>query len=367
VLNTIILGVGVILAPLFLKFHGENDTIRMSKDIFFCFYAVFATVSLKKVTNIRLYYKVLLVAFLFVSFFNAFNIFYARSWFQVVMVQFATLLAFSAFSGYEVRLKSALLNFVAISGIIQSVIMIGIYYNLNPEAYVLSFFYENLEYSHKSLAPSAAGSLGHPNLSGAFASIAMGAILRRKWVYCLPVFLIALYLGNSAMPILTAIAVIFSYFYKKTKLDNLYPYIITMVIGSYFILNGFPEGFLSSQNRHHFWEIAISKTNMLFGNGLGSFPSVFSKIAFNGEYFMQAHSEWVELYYAYGLIGIGLVIAFFLPIIRNIKDKIIYAMMMGVFINCYGNFFFHIGALSFLGLIVMAMAYGENNVEIMER
>lgn len=226
-------------------------------------------------------------------------------------------------------------------------------FNIKPYRIYVNLF-QNITVKSTHHISHVAGPLGHPNLSGAYLALSIPALLNYKKFKTVGFSFLAIYFCDSAMPIVTALAIISYYFWIKSGFNREAPFYIFLILGviSFFTgING-----LDNQ-RFAIWEKALSLDfNWLIGGGVGFFANNYPVSTVKHE-----HSEFLAVFMSYGIIGLGLFLALFKRAIRASSPSVT-AGLFGVFVNSYGNFPFHVSVLSLVSICYYVICLKESEV-----
>jgi len=173
-----------------------------------------------------------------------------------------------------------------------------------------------------------------------------------RWIYALPVILIALWHAMTTTAFVAAAAgtLVFlaaSYGWKRKA---------TWIVGSLIIALAFYYAFsvhsILTNDRVELWKTAIGNyqlvwQNLIFGHG----PGVNSGRNYS------LHNEYLQVFFEYGLVGAFLVVGFVMTAYRG--SKILFASFVTIAVNCIGNFPLHVATTGFLIMIVLALMERE--------
>lgn len=320
--------------------------MRLTKDIMFCMLIGMSVFSFGLKQNI-----IALIlgcySFLFI------DVYAAHALHQVVMVSFGLLL-FSQVYSHGIN-RDIFEKYLLWIGLAQAAWFIAHYFGIDPKDYISrilgphgpDYVLQNHQWIEKSLVKQPiVGSLHQHTISGVYMIFSIPMAIKNKWPFLL--LIPGIYLSNSTMVQISCLICALSYFVKNTKL-LIAP--ITMMI-SLFLVNlkyNFAEWF-SGQGRLVVWKWCIGEFKWI-GNGLGYLSNHFPVTMNEG--FAQIHNEYLEFIYAYGLILIPILIYIILKIIKS-EHSLLKCSLIGLMVNCMGNFPFHISGLAMVGLILLA-------------
>lgn len=336
----IFLGAALVAAPFFIK-AGVRTTTVLSQEWFFALVTFLGLMLFGAKANHRI--KVLGVMVFLIAF-TAINPFGLFQYFQLMMscagVAFIALV-------YANR-KSLNLDFLAkcfgLICLIESGWIILQYFNFDLHSEWIQF----LSPSYKAIKLNGGelyGSLGNINHSGALIACTLPFLRPRYWI----IPSIALYLGNSTMPVICAmVAVISLYSYRKEFYLPIINAGIVLLIAAIGLFNGLihSASFFHDNGRVQVWKLMFQDVGYQFwGKGFGYISELFSRNVINEQRFYQAHNEWLELYVISGLLGVGVGIYLILPVFKNKGNSAINACLISLLVNSLGNFTFHLAPL----------------------
>lgn len=203
------------------------------------------------------------------------------------------------------------------------------------------------------------GSLGNPNHSGALIACLMPFLP----FALLPVPIVALFLLKSALPVVCAfIGMVALYSYQKGSYRAiLWATCALFVAGCALVAGLIPKGsYFSDTGRIEAWvEILKTAGFTLFGHGLDFMPMTFAKTIINGQRFVHAHNELIDLYVAGGLLSSAVALYLILPVFKNKGNPAINACAISLTVNAPGNFTFHIAPLFMVFGLCYALQLSE--------
>jgi len=212
------------------------------------------------------------------------------------------------------------------------------------------------------------GAFSHPNLTGAYIAMCLPVFFRRAFLPYILLPIGAILLLKSALPILTAVVGTIIYISCTYKLDLKRTMAsVVSAICSLTILCHWPmtqKYFVWFKNNGRFpvWEDTISwmtGLDVLIGRGLGyfydQFPRTFTR---HGQAFQQAHNEFLEIYIAFGLIGVVLFLYTLRPVFKH-KDPVLIAGILASLINMVGHFTLHVAGTALVAIIYYSQLFKE--------
>lgn len=213
------------------------------------------------------------------------------------------------------------------------------------------------------------GPLGQTTLTGALLACSLPAFFRKKWFWLLPVVFSGIYMCHSAMTTIASIAAVGAFlllsFQNRLKW-NLWVYIALLLlpVGVIAYFNGGHGAFFDDQLRFSAWSAALGDmdfVDVLFGKGTGwthnNFREVFNvKPAWN-----KLHSDYLQAFYEWGLVGIILLAIMAWPvIIRRNGDARFGAVIAAFAVNAVGNFPAHLSPIMLIVSISIAVYIKED-------
>lgn len=332
-------GAVLLLHPFFLVISTHKETLRIGRDLYFLIAAIIGSflIAPKLGKDILIPAGLLMLVSVFSAEFlsTGFGHYSYSHVYQLSMFGAGLL-----FLGQTHRLN--LNTFICISTIVSSFFMVTDYFNFDAIRFLSSFS----KYSVRG--PNIiTGLLSNKNLSGAYIAMGLPCLLGGKYKKFIPLAAVAILLSDSIMPAITAVAGVFYYFFPKRWLY------FTSLAGIAVIYFYLPHeaGDISS-GRFLIWDQALAVFHSpLAGNGLGWFNQVFHLLRrpLGETNVLQAHNEILEVYFAFGVVGLGLLFYVLKSATRSL-NRIASAGLFATFVNCLGNFTFHISPLSLIGV-----------------
>jgi hypothetical protein len=355
---TLILGLGLLLAHFVIRLDPFISAFKPAKEIFI-YLVIFLTVFFYKPKfKIRAEIFFGLIFLLIFAYLNTeiFAQIYFWTQFQAVSMM---ILLFVIVSKSYIRRK-ILFHFIALSCVIESFWCLGESLDFDNYNFILNAF--KLGLSSPLTKTFASGSLNQPNLSGAYIAISSAFLFNSWWIIFLPFAMFAT-IETSDLPVATFLFVLTVFMARReNKIPKKALFLAWLIPAILFLIFGFPNNL--DNGRYPVWEAIIKNNdNYLLGNGLGHFAMFFHQtfLPEMGVIFRNAHSEILECYYDFGLLGLSLVSYLFYQIIKYQNNRILIASIFGIIFNCYGNFTFHSIQLSYLCVIILALSHKKND------
>lgn len=214
------------------------------------------------------------------------------------------------------------------------------------------------------------GTLGNNNFLAAYLAISLPFFFRKTghfsfmgrdipfgWFYAVPVILFILYKSSTTSAVVPAIIASAWFFKDKLTKRELYLAIggAALVIIAYACFQHTP---FYENPRWKDWmsaiqQVSISPWTLIFGMGPGA--------GWGKGYPM--HNEWLQFFHQYGIIGAALMGAFAYRIFRVdlfiIQNKILFASMLVIVINMFGNYSLHLAPSAFLIILIAGLIERE--------
>lgn len=202
------------------------------------------------------------------------------------------------------------------------------------------------------------GSLGHPNLSAAMIAITVPSLFRLGFWRYVPFAVVALLLTKSSFGIGTFVITMAFWSFGSIGM-------LTTLAGALgvFIYGHFYGGFFSNNNRADVWLDSISLffkqdlLSVIFGNGLGWFPSAFNSSFNYDSTYNHVHNEYLEVLFSFGFVGLFLLLFIVISFLRMNAPKYLKASFIAITFNCLANFPFHVGSLAATSILVAATIF----------
>jgi len=369
-------GVGLLTSLFYLRMSDVSDLRLIKIGLFLGFsFLSFIIFGFKERTHKTNAIVPTFAVISFLSFVNQHNYYSLAVITQFICLNVAFLLCMQMLG--ELRdcfKKEVILNFIAVSCVLQALWFILNNKGIDPYLYILQMqgyqFQKILVGSGKLLTPSSVdyanvvGSLGQQTLSGAYLAASTPALFRKKWNYTLPIILYALYLSGSAMTWIAFCFCSLSYLFLKGHISKrilIWSMPVFLVL-SYTLWDHL--GFFDDQRRFMVWSKTMewmSGPSIIWGKGLGYFFDNFNTFMPLSPKWVYAHNEYIDLYVAFGLIGLfyfSAVMSYIAYIAKH--EPIFSSIMVAILINAAGNFPLHVPAISLLFIISFSAVLNYN-------
>jgi len=178
------------------------------------------------------------------------------------------------------------------------------------------------------------GSMSNVNHAGALLAMCAPFLFNRKFLWLTPIYAIGVYLTASTAPVLAIIGAILIYLINSNKWRELLLLIAPFVA----LLSASIVPYFVSNARTEVWEHTISKISLLrhlHGHGIAHFAIYAKKYSPGVETFRQLHNEFLEFYFAFGIIGLILFKKLWFELIQD-KPKEMQAALMSVLMGHKG-------------------------------
>lgn len=233
-------------------------------------------------------------------------------------------------------------NLICISAILQGVVGLCQLWGFFPVMTVLRHFAEVK--TQIGIGPSTGiiGTLINPNFFAAYMVITAPFFMRKWW--CLG---LVLTLGLVAMEhtstAVVALAVGSVYYFRNKWVT------IGAIAGALAFVLHFDFKIFTVNARYVWWMDVIKRTAYpIWGMGPGTFTG----------YNFPIHSEWVELFYRYGLVGVSLAVAYMVSIFNT--NRVLSTALVIAAVNCLGNYPMRLAPSAILIVVIMGLLEREN-------
>jgi len=275
-------------------------------------------------------------------------------------------------SGFVKGDKKVIFNAVSIGVTIQSIWVLCQYFGVQPLHEIFQLFGWTLH--HDNLNNGLVGSITQQTLSGASIAISMPVLFRRRWIFLLPISLIAAYLTLSAMTFVAAICatyvcIIYTYVYKPYKI-----LIITALIGLmsfiFYVLSPdlFDGTFFDNQLRLQIWIDSfefLESAKTLLGGGVGNYADLFRQFRHRIPGWDHPHNEYIWFYMCFGITGCLLAVYSVYSLAKlKVKDPILMASFAAVAANAVGNFTLHVAPIAMVFIVFLSLYVSDNSENI---
>lgn len=275
----------------------------------------------------------------------------------------------------NVRNVSTIFNIIGVIAILQSVMITlqwsGIWISILPFGNfpIDKTMFAGKYYSIIFTEPFRYGVVGffdNPNLSGSCLALCFPVFLRRSWCWFIPLILAGLGMSISLGAIIPVIIIsmIWIIMFNRSLAYILIPACLLFAIGFMYVTGDLRNwlGVLKFSGRMDIWQVyftKIIKTSPVFGYGLSMGEQLYHNLLDAGvgkiigynyaTVYLHPHNEYIAIASEVGLVGLGLVLAFFADVIRKavtmVKENyLIVLSLFGVIIgllNCGVHFMLH--------------------------
>ena len=367
-------GGAIVALPLFFRIDTLGD-LRFTKDTFFIALTFMSLIVFGFKRELTYQHKIIASLFAVVSallFFNQHNLYSSAVVMQWLCLNVGMILVLQMLTHFSTWDISLILNSMAITCLIQSAWFICNYFSIDP--YLWIFSAQGMDVKKVVMVdgvqtiinPSEVvhiiGSLGQQTLSGALIAITMPALFRNKWMWALPVAIVAICLTESAMTWLAAVFAILSYvcfkcFSKRGSIRELAIYSIPIL--GFVIYENIHQPFFDDQLRFGVWASTLSWVEgsaIFFGNGPGYFYDMFNRYYPMDPKWVHPHSEYINLYVLIGAFGVSVAVALIWYALQRAKAQpILGASLVALLVNSFGNFPMHMSATALVGISVFSL------------
>lgn len=366
--------------PVMIKYKKDQtvkiNTEKLPRDFKNQFFVFFTLLSLfvfgirKSIIQLDKLFVILGAYLLIVSLISA-HTFVSNSHFtQWLMFSFGMVLLTQFICNFKEEDKKYVVVALGISCLIQSTLVIISYFGIDLYKEALKFIL-NANFikatDNAGSNPVGIGSMLNSMVTGTFIALTLPS-LRKKPIF-LAIGLVGLVLSNSIIAIMSFFAGGVIVFYSKIlkrrhflKVTSACSIIFSILL--YLSLR--PTGFFTQHTRYNVWKQAMSIPrgfSCIFGKGLGYFADFHYPMFHTRMRFLQVHNEFIEIYVAFGLIGL---IAIFYYLYTK-KDQILNGdttflwIFSAALASCFGVFTFHLSPTALVGLIALGMLLKKEN------
>lgn len=372
-------GLAAVLVPLTLYVPGDPQYYRSA------IYAGLTGVALLSWGSGRSRYSPIFIPILLLAVWN----FYAEG-FSHLYKLFGLLwgvLLFNHLAGSAYDWRRVVANFLRVAGLCQAVWVLCNWYGVNPMLWYPGMTEEKISDPHGFLLAvvPVTGSLLNKFYTGGYLAALVPFYFTRRWIYAAPILVVAVVVCDTAtslIPMIGAVGLLGG-LWARRNLNRRY------VVGAGLILaltgvlavQGMGRDFLFMGERVRAWGDTVRLAdaryvvmgqgeervvyafpgNGFIGRGFGLYRDNFWKI-FNTRYrehFTHPHNEPLYVYFAFGLVGVSLLlILLFLVgkvVLSKDFDSPIYAAgFFAILINSLGNFPLHVPDVGFLTVVLLA-------------
>lgn len=359
--------------PLYLRVTTAADP-RVSKDLFFTAMVFFSLIVFGFKREVPLFLKTIFLFISLASFFNQYDQYSFLVILQWLFFNAGLLLILQSISLLEEKHVPVIFNCLAISCVIQSVWILANYFNLDP---YLEFFRvggfkiarldpTTLKVPVGKLTTAIVGSLSNRDLSAWFISMTLPALLRGKWIYLAPLAITAIILCKCTGAGVAAISIFAIFFlgkyYETKKVLRIF---LLSFLGFCALVFFVPTNFFPDNERFKLWLAAFKwiKGFELWGIGLGGFRDKFliENPGIVVQKFKQLHNEYMELYLAFGSVGIALLLGLIHHLWWKTKTKLTLTlpllMLISTAVNCTVGFPLHISSTALIFIVAFSLFY----------
>jgi hypothetical protein len=293
-----------------------------------------------------------------------------------------------------------ILNAMAITAILQSCWVFAEYLFGLTYSDIFNFFggeYATVTHEGRHILKEdrvISGSLANSNYSGALLAICSIALLRRGWRWVLSFTIAALFMLGATLPAISflfgaCVSIALNMQVKGSALVKIMTVIAAILV--VITLTSSRTSVFRSNSRVTAWNATIKNIfigksvkveidqdkkesvtigrRYIAGHGLGYFPSVSAafmpeSVTRSGRVWRQAHNEYLEFIYIFGLIGVLYLYLLFRPLsLLRFPDPYIVGAFAVTIFNSSGHFLFHISSTAFIGIILLGLLYNQTGRE----
>lgn len=362
------IGTVIALLPLYLKIGGK-DIGRMSKDNLLM--VIFGVLIFMLSNKRRELSKSIIVAAIYalvmvVS--NHHDPIVTTVMFQMFYIASGIIFFACYFERHSQYKLSAIYNGMTIGCLIQCFFVVTDWVGMSLYKEILEIVH-GINIQRTIVIRTETGTLGNPNLLGAYMALTMPAFFRKQWIWFLPLPLFVLIKVDSLMALLTYIAGALYFINLKFKLLHksiLYlGAIVAMVSAFIFGVGG------HDSMRFLAWKKILSFVDMehfLIGKGPGWLASKGILLPDN-TIFAQEHNTFLTAFNLFGVIGIALLVPTFIKFLKaKDHEPIMATVVFAAFCNSFGHFNMHQSTTAIIIIVALAicLAGKDNNVVSLE-
>lgn len=351
---------GVIIAlPLYLA-TGHYFSTRLMHEYGFMVAAILS-VLMFGVGRVPKAFSFVLAGLILAAHVHASNFQSAYYSYRLIMLSLGFLVGLQFYTRAKEAHQGILINAIAIACLVQSSLCIVNYFGFRYYEWVTNFLDMGIVWKRKHDALGSTGSLGNPNVAGAFLAITLPALFRPKWIYGIFLAANAILLTNSTAPLITmgvaCVVFILNRDLRKKALNWL-PLPITAAC--------FVVPYLFNNTRTENWRYALGKlknSSLLYGQGLDAWVNIVNTERPAKGRFIQMHNEFLEVIFAFGLFGLG---AFIFLNMQIERDRIFASIVGAGLVNSFFNFPLHTAATALVLIIAFFYQQRGDHDAIME-
>lgn len=339
-INTVI-GASIVALPLFIRICSV-DTNRLSKDILFSSIAMLiismSKRSIKKIPNELIVPSIYIMLTIM---FNQHDPLSLNSLIHTICLSSGWFMFVSLCLSWDMIDKKVIYNGIMIGSIVQSIIGIFGFFNIEIYFGIIKLFRNVVLTSEATGSLNVIGSFGNNNLLASYLCISVPFFFSKKDTAILSVIpIVAILLSKSQMGLMSLVAGLVYYINNRfCILSKIKIYILTSL--SMVIIPFFDIGIDSG--RFELWRKILSTASVkhyVFGMGLGWFPDMNITVSSTGSaLLLQEHNSYLSLFNSFGLIGLLLMFPIFVMLLKQKNDDlVISSAMFIVFCNSWGHF-----------------------------
>lgn len=369
-------GVTIIL-PLYLKWQ-QVGMFRLSRSFLLCAFTFLSIIIFGIKRDVLEKYRFIILGFAYfsaVSFLIQYKVDSRAVAVQWLCLNAGMLLAMQLISQLKKEDFKIFFTCIGVSCLIQSAWLFIHYLGIDPVlAYhkyingvdLIRWDWAKKEYYYGGISiDGPRGGMGNPTISGAFLGVTVPALFENKYLkWFVPFVLFCIYVTSSSMSILCTIGGILAYLFYKLKSINFKTRLIGLAtfpsVGLVLYLINPHHPFFNLNMREKIWPLMLkwnSGFEILFGKGLGYLHDKFTPTFKIYPWFKSAHSEIVDFYVAFGIVGLTIMGYILYKAIRLNKEPVVAGMFFAVLTNALANFPMHIAPIAVIGIISFSMMF----------
>jgi hypothetical protein len=363
-------GVAFCAIPLYLALATANDG-RISKDVLtmvlvgvsYCLFGL-----TKELTGKT---RGFIASFLIVAFIVKDDLVKVNFFYHYTMILMTALFSIQFISNSRKEYLDIFLKSILIAGVTQSIFSIINHFGHNIYDIFFLILNDGTNIVKRYPPNGATGTMGNQNVLGSLIAISLPTSFTKKRIWFAPLLILGIYLSNSLAPIISAIVGVLIYIiysYRKNVarwcvgLGVLCLSVLSFALPLYF------KGIDPTKRLIGWAKLVkhISIEKLFLGHGAGYLKNNYGLWQIErGTYLHQAHNEYLELFFTFGLVGFFIVFFF----VKNMypKDIILFTIFTVGLVNSFFHFAFHISITALILLGALCFNDRNKNVSILER
>jgi hypothetical protein len=371
-LFTLYWGVALLLLPIFYRVSFLGD-VRWHQHTLFVWLGLVSLVLFDR-GRVPKSLSIAAAVILVLSYFNQYNMSSSAAIWQTINIAVGFGVCFQMISIFDEYDRRLMCNFIGLACIVQVLWFLCQSFGHSPYYWMISSYWgEGVGLkkivTHGTLKQvvspdsniSMIGSLGQQTLSGAMLAITAPFLLRKWWCLALPLVGYCVYLTGSAMTTVSFVGGMLAsglfYIYPHIKIKYCGLAAVWATLPTYWLIEN--VDFFDDQLRMFVWGkmlVWYKGFDVLIGRGPGYVYDNFRNYLPLSPGWQYLHNEYLEIYGAFGLVGLICLVVFALPVIKSSKSKYFwFGGLSALMINALGSFPMHISATALVGVVIYSM------------